>query len=229
MQSGVAVIIPALNEQNAICHVLKEIPTSLVEEVIVVDNGSTDRTSENAGACGATVLYERKRGYGYACLKAIEYLKQQEIPPEIIVFLDADYSDYPEEMEMLLQPIRNENVDMVIGSRELGNRESGSMTAPQVFGNWLATFLIRLFFNERFTDLGPFRAIRFEKLIQMDMQDKTYGWTVEMQLKAARMGLRNIEVPVTYRKRIGFSKVSGTVKGTFMAGYKILWTIFKHL
>lgn len=229
MRTGVAVIIPALNEQKAICYVLKEIPASIVDEVIVVDNGSTDRTSEKAAACGATVLQENKRGYGHACLKGIEYLKQQEMPPEIIVFLDADYSDYPEEMEMLIKPIRNENFDMVIGSRALGNRETGSMTFAQVFGNWLATFLIRMFFKVRFTDLGPFRAIRFEKLIRMDMQDKTYGWTVEMQLKAAKMGLRNIEVPVTYRKRIGFSKVSGTVKGTLMAGYKILWTIIKHL
>lgn len=229
MRTGVAVIIPALNEQKAICNVLKEIPTSIVDEVIVVDNGSTDRTSEKAAACGATVLQENKRGYGHACLKGIEYLKQQDMPPEIIVFLDADYSDYPEEMEKLIKPIRNENFDMVIGSRVLGNRETGSMTFAQVFGNWLATFLIRMFFKVRFTDLGPFRAIRFEKLIRMDMQDKTYGWTVEMQLKAAKMGLRNIEIPVTYRKRIGFSKVSGTVKGTLMAGYKILWTIIKHL
>ena len=229
MRTGVAVIIPALNEQKAICKVLKEIPASIVDEVIVVDNGSTDGTSEKAEACGATVLHENEQGYGYACLKGIEYLKQQEKPPEIIVFLDADYSDFPEEMEQLIKPIRNENVDMVIGSRELGNRETGSMTFAQVYGNRLATFLIHMFFKVRFTDLGPFRAIRFEKLLQMEMQDKTYGWTVEMQIKAAKMGLKNIEIPVTYRKRIGYSKVSGTVKGTMMAGYKILWTIFKHL
>lgn len=223
----IVVIIPAFNEENGIGQVLSEIPKHLVDEVVVVNNASTDNTEKIAREAGATVLREEVPGYGRACLKGIEYVKQN--PPDVVVFLDADHSDYPEEMTSVVEPILDQNADLVIGSRALGNREKGSMTPQQVFGNWLATGLLKLFYNVRFTDLGPFRAIRFDKLMAIDMQDKTYGWTVEMQLKAAKMKMNCVEVPVRYRKRIGFSKISGTIKGTVMAGYKILYTIFKYL
>lgn len=223
----ISVIIPAFNEENGIGKVLQEIPKGLVSEIIVVNNASTDNTEQIARAAGATVLKEPVSGYGRACLKGINYLKQS--PPDIVVFLDADHSDYPEEMTKLVQPLMDGVADLVIGSRALGAKESGSMTPQQIFGNWLATTLMGLFYGVRFTDLGPFRAIRYESLVALDMQDKTYGWTVEMQLKAAKLKLRCLEVPVNYRRRIGFSKISGTVKGTFLAGYKILYTIFKYL
>ncbi|MCB0490321.1 MAG: glycosyltransferase family 2 protein [Cyclobacteriaceae bacterium] len=223
----IVVIIPAFNEENGIGQVLSEIPRDLVDEVVVVNNASTDDTEKIARDAGATVLREEVAGYGRACLKGIEYVKQN--PPDVVVFLDADHSDYPEEMNMVVKPILEQGADLVIGSRALGDREKGSMTPQQVFGNWLATGLLKLFYNVRFTDLGPFRAIRFDKLMAIDMQDKTYGWTVEMQLKAAKMKMTCVEVPVRYRKRIGFSKISGTIKGTVMAGYKILYTIFKYL
>lgn len=226
----VFVIIPAFNEQNAVCNVLAEIPSELVSEVIVANNGSTDNTVEQAKSCGATVLDEERKGYGYACLKGIDYLIEKPAADEaIVVFIDADYSDYPAEMTKLVEPIRNGKADLVIGSRALGVKERGAMTPQQVVGNWLATTLLKLFYKVEFTDLGPFRAIRFRSLIELGMEDKTYGWTVEMQLKAAKKGLQCMEVPVNYRRRIGKSKVSGTVKGTIMAGYKILWTIFKYL
>jgi glycosyltransferase involved in cell wall biosynthesis len=227
---AIFVIIPAFNEQNAVCNVISEIPLKLVNEVIVVNNGSTDNTVEQALSCGAVVLEEPRKGYGHACLKGIDYLKNKQINIfDIVIFIDADYSDYPSEMTKLVEPIQTNQADMVIGSRALGSKEKGSMTLQQVFGNWLATSLLKLLYKVKFTDLGPFRSIRFDKLLQIDMQDKTYGWTVEMQLKAAKQGLKCMEVPVNYRRRIGKSKVSGTVKGTIMAGYKILWTIFKYL
>ena len=227
---AIFVIIPAFNEQNAVCNVLAEIPKDLVSEVVVVNNGSTDNTVEQAQDCGATVLDEPRKGYGFACLKGIDYLKNKPIKnTDIVVFIDADFSDYPSEMPTLVEPIVANRADMVIGSRALGQKEKGAMTPQQIFGNWLATSLLKLFYNVEFTDLGPFRSIRFDKLLHIDMKDKTYGWTVEMQLKAAKYGLKCVEVPVNYRRRIGVSKVSGTVKGTIMAGYKILWTIFKYL
>jgi len=229
LSSIVKVIIPAFNEENGIGEVIREIPTELVAEIIVVNNASTDNTETIATSAGATVLREPVPGYGRACLKGIEYLNQSQPKPDIVVFLDADHSDYPEEISLLLKPILQGNADLVIGSRALGKKEHGSMTPQQIFGNWLATRLLKLFYGVTFTDLGPFRAIRFSKLIELEMQDKTYGWTVEMQLKAAKKGLQCVEVPVRYRKRIGFSKISGTVKGTIMAGYKILATIFKYL
>ncbi len=224
----ISIIIPAFNEENGIGEVIREIPKGLVDEIIVVNNASTDNTEKIAAAQGATVLREPVPGYGRACLKGIEYLKNSATPPTIVVFLDADHSDYPEEMMSLVEPIRQNQVDLVIGSRSLGIRESGSMTPQQIFGNWLATRLMKLLYGVRFTDLGPFRAVRFDALLALDMQDKTYGWTVEMQLKAARRGLRCLEVPVRYRRRIGFSKISGTVKGTVMAGWKIIGTLLKY-
>jgi len=225
------VIIPAFNEENSVGKVIADIPKDLVREIIVSNNASTDRTAEMVLKANATLVDQPMRGYGNACLKGIEYLKNKpkEEQPDIVVFLDADYSDHPEEMTQLVQPILKDNMDMVIGSRALGEMESGSMTPQQIFGNWLATSLIRLFYKYEFTDLGPFRAVTFNKLMELDMQDQTYGWTVEMQVKAAKMKFNCIEIPVTYRQRIGFSKISGTVKGTILAGHKILWTIFKLL
>lgn len=223
------VIIPAFNEENGVGQVLSEIPKDLVTEVVVINNASTDDTERVAKRGGATVLREPVSGYGRACLKGIAYLKEVTLAPDVVVFLDADHSDYPEEMIDLVQPILQDKADIVIGSRVLGQKETGSMTPQQIFGNWLATRLLKLFYGVKFTDLGPFRAIRYSSLLEMNMQDKTYGWTVEMQLKAAKMKMRCLEMPVRYRKRIGFSKISGTVKGTVLAGYKILYTIFKYL
>jgi glycosyltransferase involved in cell wall biosynthesis len=222
------VIIPAFNEENGVGQVIREIPPELVRDIIVVNNASTDATERISREAGATVLREPIPGYGRACLRGIGYLNQQEQKPDIVVFLDADYSDYPEEMYTLVEPLLNDQADLVIGSRALGKKERGSMTPQQLFGNWLATRLLHLLYGIRFTDLGPFRAIRYASLLQLNMQDTTYGWTVEMQLKAAKQKLRTTEVPVRYRKRIGHSKISGTIKGTVMAGYKILTTIFKY-
>jgi glycosyltransferase involved in cell wall biosynthesis len=208
-----------------------DIPKGLVREVVVVNNSSTDATETNAKAAGATVLRETRKGYGFACLCGIAYAnaKQGAERPDIIVFIDGDYSDHPEQLPDLLRPILEEGYDMVIGSRALGARERGSMTPQQVFGNWLATTLIRLFYRTRYTDLGPFRVIKMDKLLALEMKDQTYGWTVEMQLKAAKKKFKTTEVAVNYRRRIGVSKVSGTVKGTILAGYKILYTIFRYL
>ncbi|MFM2377353.1 MAG: hypothetical protein RLZZ165_2450 [Bacteroidota bacterium] len=231
MNPLVLVIIPAYNEAESIGKVIQDIPAGLAREVVVVNNNSTDNTERNALAAGATVLKEEKRGYGNACLRGIGYAsaKTGTERPDIIVFMDGDYSDFPGEMPLLLKPILEGGHDMVIGSRTLGQREKGAMTPQQVFGNWLATSLLRLLYRTRYTDLGPFRAIRFDRLLELDMQDPTYGWTVEMQLKAARKRFKTTEVPVSYRRRIGVSKISGTVKGTILAGCKILGTIFRHL
>ncbi len=226
---NIKVIIPAYNEEDAIALVVNEIPEGLVSEVIVVNNNSTDLTASVAERAGATVIDQPLRGYGNACLKGLDYVANAHDRTDIIVFLDGDHSDYPEKMKELVEPIVDRAVDLVIGSRALGQLERGSMTFPQIFGNWLATRLIRFFFGYRFTDLGPFRAIKYSKLLELNMQDKTYGWTVEMQVKAAKKKFRTIEVAVPYRRRIGFSKISGTVKGTLLAGYKIIWTIFKYL
>ena len=223
----IKVIIPAYNEQDSIANVINDIP-DIVDEIVVVSNHSTDNTEINARNAGATVLTENKKGYGYACLKGMEHIAEQETKPDIIVFLDGDYSDYPEELTKLIEPIINNNIDFVIGARVKRLREVGSMTPQQVFGNWLATFLMKLMFGAKFTDLGPFRAIRYNKLIGLSMEDKTYGWTVEMQLKVIKQKLTYVEIPVNYRNRIGVSKVSGTVKGSIFAGIKILGWIFKY-
>ena len=225
----IVVIIPAFNEEGSISHVIKDIPSS-VDEIIVVSNNSTDNTEAVAKKAGATVLVEHQKGYGYACLKGMAYIatfNEQELP-DIVVFLDGDYSDYPEELTKIVEPIIKEDIDFVIGARVKELREDGAMTGPQIFGNWLATRLMRLFFRSTFTDLGPFRAIKYNKLLALKMEDKTYGWTVEMQLKALKQKFSYREIAVNYRNRIGVSKVSGTIKGAIFAGVKILTWIFKY-
>ena len=227
MKPIIKVIIPAYNEQDSIAKVINDIP-KIVDEVIVISNNSTDNTEINAENAGATVLIEKRKGYGYACLKGMDYIAKQKTKPEIVVFLDGDYSDYPEQLTEIIDPIINNNIDLVIGSRVKELREDGAMTPQQIFGNWLATFLMKLFFRARFTDLGPFRAIKYNRLLALKMEDKTYGWTVEMQLKALKQKLNYAEVPMKYRNRIGVSKVSGTIKGSIFAGIKILGWIFKY-
>jgi len=224
------VIIPAYNESASIGKVIGDIPRELVRDILVCNNNSTDATASVAAAAGAIVIDQPLRGYGNACLAGMAYIKERPLveQPDIIVFMDGDYSDYPQEMKALLSPIK-EGKDMVIGSRVKGNPDRGSLTIPQRFGNWLATRLIHMRYGFRFSDLGPFRAIRWQKLLSLDMQDKNYGWTVEMQVKALQHQLACAEVPVSYRKRIGTSKVSGTVNGSILARYKILWTISKSL
>jgi len=223
----IAVLIPALNEEASLPYVLADMPREVVEEIVVIDNGSLDRTAAVACAGGATVLSEPRRGYGWACLAGIEYLKTKT--PDIVVFLDADYSDHPEELPAVVQPIVAEGYDLVIGSRTKGEADRGALLLQSRFGNALATLLIRLLYGFTYSDLGPFRAIRFPVLLGLGMADRTYGWTVEMQIKAVRQGLRIAEVPVRYRKRAGGeSKVSGTLKGALLAGYKILWTVFRY-
>lgn len=225
------VIIPAFNEEQAIGAVIRDIPVELVRHILVCDNGSTDATAKIAGRHGAIVVSAPQKGYGAACLAGMEWIGRLDPmdQPDIVVFLDGDHSDYPEEMPRLVSPIVEGRSDLVIGSRALGVRETGAMLPQQIFGNWLATTLIRLIYRYQFTDLGPFRAIRWTILKGLGMKDRDFGWTVEMQVRAAKAGIPCSEVPVSYRKRIGISKVSGTVKGTFLAGYKILWTIFKLL
>lgn len=228
MVKTIKVIIPAYNEQDSIGKVVEAIPNS-VQEIIVINNNSTDMTGAVAEAAGATVLSELRSGYGYACLKGMEYVAAKIEPTDIIVFLDGDYSDYPEELDAVVKPILLDDIDFVIGARVKGLRAKGSMTPQQVFGNWLATFLMRIMYKSKFTDLGPFRAIKYDKLLQLQMVDKTYGWTVEMQLKVLKQKMSYTEVPVRYRNRIGISKVSGTVKGTILAGVKIIGWVFKYI
>lgn len=223
----IAVIIPVLNEESTLPLVLADIPGEVVEEVVVIDNGSTDHSIEVARVCGATVLSEPRRGYGAACLAGMTYLQKKA--PDIVVFLDGDYSDHPDEISALVQPIIAGACDLVIGSRTKGNAEPGALLPQARFGNALATLLIRWIYGFSYSDLGPLRAIRFPALLQLGMVDQNYGWTVEMQIKAIQKGLRIAEVPVRYRKRAGgASKVTGTLKGTILAGYKILWTVFRY-
>ncbi len=227
MNPVIKVIIPAYNEECSIAKVVHDVP-KIVDEIIVVSNNSNDNTEENAKNAGATVLLEKQKGYGYACLKGMDYVSNQDVLPDIIVFLDGDYSDYPEQLTELIEPIQWQGMDFVIGSRVKKLREKGSMTPQQVFGNWLATFLMKLLYGAKFTDLGPFRAIKYDKLLALEMRDKTYGWTVEMQLKAIRKKYKYCEIPMKYRNRIGVSKVSVTVKGTIFAGIKIIGWIVKY-
>ena len=221
----IAVIIPAFNEALSIGYVIEAVPNQ-VHEIIIVDNNSTDITKDIAKDKGATVLFEPKKGYGHACLKGIDYLAKD--PPDIVVFLDGDYSDFPEDLVSIIAPIVNKDARFVIGNRAKNLREKGSLTPQQIFGNALACFLMRILYKGTFTDLGPFRAIKYSKLLALEMQDKTYGWTVEMQLKALKKNYTYTEVPMKYRNRIGVSKVSGTPKGAIFAGVKILTWIFKY-
>lgn len=228
MTTNNIVIIPAYNEEEAIGQVIAEIPKQWVKEIVVVDNNSTDETAKRARLAGATVVYEPLPAYGRACLRGMQYVKSLADAPDIIIFLDGDHSDYPEQLPELIKPIIEQDYDMVIGSRALGEREHGSMTLPQLFGNWLATKLLKILYKVKYTDLGPFRAIKWQKLLALNMEDTTYGWTVEMQLKAVKLKYKTTEVPVRYRRRIGTSKISGTVKGVVLAGHKIITTIFKY-
>ena len=227
----VAVVIPAFNEARAIGHVIGDLPAGRVDEVVVVNNASTDETEANARAAGATVVRESRRGYGNACLAGLAYLRETG-PPDVVVFLDGDYSDHPDELPKLLGPIERGEADFVLGSRILGVRhglvEKGAMLPQALVGNRIACGAMRLAWGARFTDLGPFRAIRWEALEALGMEDQTYGWTVEMQIKAAQAGLRSVEVPVHYRRRIGVSKITGTIGGTLRASAKILWTLARY-
>jgi len=224
---AIFVLIPALNESQAIGNVISAIPRDIIKEIIVIDNGSTDNTATIASNHGATVLHQKTKGYGHALMTGINYLAPQN--PDILVFMDGDYSDFPEEIPVLIRPIIEENMDMVIGSRVLGSAQKGALLPQARFGNWLATVLIGLFWGYKFTDLGPFRAIRYDKFLSLHLHELTYGWTVEMQIKAAQLKFQCTEVPVSYRKRIGQSKVTGTVGGSVKAGIGILRTIFTAL
>lgn len=223
MRSGkrIGVVIPALDEERAIARVIEDVP-GWADRIVVADNGSRDATARVARLAGATVVREPRRGYGLACLAAIRALGDDA---DVVVFLDGDHSDFAGDMADLVDPIVLAHQDMVLGSRVLGAREPGSLTPQQRFGNWLATRLISYFWGARFTDLGPFRAIRRDALARLEMSEPAYGWTIEMQIKAARQGLSWIEVPARYRRRIGVSKVSGTLKGAVLAGLRILWVI----
>ena len=223
----ISVVIPAFNEEKSIPYVLNDIP-NFVNLIIVCDNSSTDKTSEIAKNMGAKVVFEEKKGYGNACLKAISYLRNLKDKPEIVVFIDGDYSDDPKQMKKIVDPIFYEGYDLVLGARTKSLRDKNSMTAHQIFGNWLACFLMRIFFDSRFKDLGPFRAITWDKLMQLDMRDKSFGWTIEMQIKALIKNYKYKEIGVKYKKRIGKSKISGTLVGSILAGKKILYLIFKY-
>jgi len=222
----IAIIIPALNEEKTLPRTLRDIPRNLVDEVVVIDNGSVDQTPLIAMQHGATVLHESKKGYGYPCLKGIEYLKEKN--PDIVIFLDANYSDHPEEIPLLIEPIVKENYDLILGSRVMGKCEEGSLRAPVYFGNLLATTLIRLLYGFKYTDLGPFRAIKFNRLLELNMHDNL-GWTIEMQVKAIKKNFKIKEIPVSYRKGTGKSKITGNIKGIIKVGYRIIWTVFKYL
>ena len=225
MVSRISIIIPAYNEESSIGLVLDALPQEKFHEIIVVDNGSTDATALVAQEHGARVVKEPRKGYGSACLKGIDVLDA----PDIVVFIDGDFSDFPEEIVLLIRPIETGEKDFVLGSRMILPKSQSALLPQARYGNRLAVFLIKLFFKHEFTDLGPFRAIRYSSLMSIGMKDMDFGWTVEMQIKAVRNGLRIREVPVNYRKRIGISKITGTVLGTFRAGTKIIYTIFKYL
>ena len=225
MVSRISIIIPAYNEESSIGLVLDALPQEKIHEIIVVDNGSTDATARVAQEHGARVVKEPRKGYGSACLKGIDELDA----PDIVVFIDGDFSDFPEEIVLLIRPIENGEKDFVLGSRMILPKSQSALLPQARYGNRLAVFLIKLFFKHEFTDLGPFRAIRYSSFMSIGMKDMDFGWTVEMQIKAVRNGLRIREVPVNYRKRIGISKITGTVLGTFRAGTKIIYTIFKYL
>lgn len=222
------VVIPALNEEASLPLVLADIPRPPVRRIVVADNGSADSTARVAREGGAEVVEASRRGYGSACLAGLDHLRRTG-PPDVVVFVDADYSDHPDELPRLVAPILAGEADLVIGSRVLGRRERGALLPQARAGNLVACLLIRLFYGQRFTDLGPFRAVRWDALERLEMSDPNFGWTAEMQVKAVRRGLRSTEVPVSYRRRVGISKITGTVSGTLRAGYKILWTVARHV
>ncbi|MCA1753034.1 MAG: glycosyltransferase family 2 protein [Flavobacteriales bacterium] len=224
----VDIVIPAYNEQQSVALVINDIPKGLIRHIVVCDNNSTDLTAQVARDAGAVVLRETEQGYGAACLRGLDFLRKQDPQPDIVVFLDADYSDYPEELPLILEPIISGKAEMVIGARVARFREKGSMMPQQIFGNWLATWMMSILFGGRFTDLGPFRAITWRGLEEIEMKDRNFGWTVEMQVKALKKKISWAEVPVHYRCRKGVSKVSGTVRGSVMAGYKIIFTILRY-
>jgi glycosyltransferase involved in cell wall biosynthesis len=227
MPPTIDVVIPAFNEEESLPLVLADIPQPLVRRIVVCDNRSEDATARVAREHGATVVAEDRPGYGSACLRALAHLREHE-PPDIVVFLDADYSDHPDELPSLVAPLVAGEADLVIGSRTLGRREPGALLPQARAGNLVACLLIRLLYRHRYTDLGPFRAARWQALESLEMADTNFGWTAEMQVKALRRGLRVTERPVSYRRRIGVSKITGTVYGTLMAGYKILWTVLRY-
>jgi glycosyltransferase involved in cell wall biosynthesis len=227
MQATIDVVIPAFNEERSLPLVLADVPRPLVRRVVVCDNNSTDCTSQAAVTGGAEVVREERAGYGSACLRALDYLRRTG-PPDIVVFLDADYSDHPEEMVELVAPIVTGEIDLVIGSRTLGTAERGALLPQARIGNLVACLMIRCLYGHRFTDLGPFRAVGWAALERLEMADRDFGWTAEMQVKALRRGLRVAERPVSYRRRIGVSKITGTLRGTVMAGYKILTTVVRY-
>jgi glycosyltransferase involved in cell wall biosynthesis len=223
----VDIIIPVLNEERALSTVLGSLPRDAIRRVVVVDNGSTDRSAQIARDHGARVVSEPRRGYGRAVWTGVEELLAD--PPEVVVFMDGDAADDPSDLEKLLQPIKEDRADLVIGSRMAGNTQKGSMSPAQKMGNILVPALIRLLYGTETTDLGPFRAVRFDTLIALNLVDRGFGITVEMQIKAAKNAVRVMEVPVTYRPRIGESKISGTMAGTIKAAFKILWVVAKYV
>jgi len=224
---SIDVVIPALNEEASLPLVLADLPRPPVRRVVVADNGSSDGTARVAREGGAVVVPATRRGYGSACLAGLAWLRAND-PPEIVAFVDADYSDHPDELPLLVAPLLAGTADLVIGSRVLGEHEPGALLPQARAGNLVACLLIRLLYGHRYTDLGPFRAARWEALERLGMSDPDFGWTAEMQVKALRHGLRVAEVPVRYRRRVGVSKITGTVKGTLLAGYKILWMVLRY-
>lgn len=226
-QPTIDIVSPAFNEEASLPLVLADIPRPPVRRVVVANNRSTDETARVAEEGGAIVVPAPVPGYGSACLSGLDYLRRND-PPDIVVFLDADYSDHPEELPQVVAPILEDRADVVIGSRVLGQRERGALLPQARMGNFVACGLIRLLYGHRYTDLGPFRAIRWQAFEELGMEDPNFGWTAELQVKALKHGLRVVEVPVSYRKRVGVSKITGTLKGTVLAGYKILWTVFRY-
>jgi len=220
----VTAIIPALDEEGAIGEAVARLDRTLVHEVIVVDNGSCDRTAERAAAAGARIIFEPRQGYGSACRAGVRAAGDAAV----LVFLDGDGSDDPEDLPRVLAPVLHDEADLVLGSRLLGRREAGSLSAHQLWGNRAVLVLLRLLYNVRLTDFGPFRAIRADALARLGMSHPTYGWPIEMVVKAAKCGLRIIEVPVNYRRRIGRSKVAGTVRGSLLAGYHLIATVLRY-